>query len=95
VSDQPPCQFTSPSALREFAIETALQLRKAKLEEAGGILEDAANYVTSSGWEWLGELGRASEEIREQYGLQKEILSRVDRIIAAAKSQHPYGPISA
>jgi hypothetical protein len=82
--------FASPSDLREFALETALQLGKANLSEASEILEVAANYATSSGWEWLGELGLASEKIKMESQLPAKIASRIERILTASKSQQPY-----
>jgi hypothetical protein len=84
-------KFVSPSALWEFALETATQLRQAEMKEAGDRLESAARYVTSSGSEWLGELGAAAANIRKQFKLSKEIASRVRRIQKAATSRRPYG----
>jgi hypothetical protein len=84
-------KFESPSALRQFAIETASQLRQAGLSEAGEIMESAAGFVTSSGWEWLGELGAAAMRIRERFQLPEHVGTRVNRIHKAATSQKPYG----
>ena len=90
MNDEQNLRFASPSALREFVLETASQLHKANLTKAGEILEAAANYVTSSGWEWLGELGLASEKIRNEYQLPSNIASRTERVLTAVKSQQPY-----
>ena len=91
-SEQPaPENFASPSDLRQFAIETATQLRQAGLSEAGGIMELAAKFVTSSGSEWLGELGAATKAIQKRFDLSDWLRSRVARIGQAAGSKHPYG----
>jgi hypothetical protein len=84
-------KFASPSALREFALETASQLRAAGLTEACEVMESAATFVTSSGWEWLGELGAASASIRERFQLPDFIAVRVARIHETATSRQPYG----
>jgi hypothetical protein len=63
-------KFASPSTLREFALETASQLRAAGQTEACEVMEAAATSVTSSGWEWLGELGAAAASIREISGIR-------------------------
>jgi len=82
--------FTSPSALREFALETAAQLR-ATQTEACEIMETAATFVTGSGWEWLGELGAAASSIRERFSVSDLVAARLARIREAATSQRPYG----
>src|SRR5437762_7417607 len=84
-------RFTSPSALWQFAVETAMQLRQAGLSEAGDIMESAAKFVTSSGWEWLGELGVAAKTITKRFNLPEALRARVSRIGEAATSRHPYG----
>jgi hypothetical protein len=84
-------KFTSPSALREFALETAAQLRATGQTEACELMEAAATYVTSSGWEWLGELGAAASSIRERYQVSDLVAARLARIREAAASQQPYG----
>lgn len=84
-------QFTSPSALREYALETAAALRVLGLSEAGDILESAATFVTSSGWEWLGELGSAAASIRKRFELSESVAARLARIHKTATSRHPYG----
>ena len=83
-------KFPSPDALREFALETAAQLRAVGRPEAGEILESAANLVTSSGWEWLGELGVAATSIRKRFPLPDGIADRVARIRKVATSRQPY-----
>jgi hypothetical protein len=84
-------KFTSPSALREFALETAAQLRGAGQAEACEMMEAAATFGTSSGWEWLGELGAAATSIRKRFPVSDLIAARVARIREAATSQLPYG----
>jgi len=83
--------FASPSALWEFAIETVSQLRQAGMSEAADLLKGAACYVTSSGWEWLGELGVATASIRKRFHLPGPIASRIKRIHRTATSRRPYG----
>jgi hypothetical protein len=83
-------KFTSPSALREFALETAFELRAAGQPEACEVMEAAATFVTSSGWEWLGELGAAVATIRERFQVSDSIVARLSRIREAATSQQPY-----
>jgi hypothetical protein len=83
--------FASPSALRQFAMESAIQLRQARLSEAGDIMEAAANFAATTGWEWLGELGIAARTIQKRFDLPDELCSRVSRIAEAATSKHPYG----
>jgi hypothetical protein len=91
-SGQPvPGYFASPSALRQYAIETATQLRQAGLSEAGGIMELAAKFVTSSGSEWLGERGAATKTIQNRFDLSDWLRSRVARIGQASASKHPDG----
>ena len=83
-------KFTSPSALREFALETAAQLRAAGQAEASEVMEAAVDFVTSSGWEWLGELGAAAASIRDRFQVSDLVASRLARIRATAKSRQPY-----
>ena len=89
--DLAPDFFASPSALRQFALETAGQLRQAGLSEAGDIMESAAKFVTSSGWEWLGELGAAAETAARRFALPQALGAKVSRIARAVASQRPYG----
>ena len=84
-------KFASPSALREFALETASQLRVAGQVEACEVMEAAATFVTCSGWEWLGELGAAAASIRERFQVSDLVAARLSRIREAATSQPPYG----
>jgi hypothetical protein len=84
-------KFTSPSELREFALETAGQLRAVGLTEACEMMEGAATFVTSSGWEWLGELGAAASSIQERFHVSDLVAARLSRIRVAATSQQPYG----
>ncbi len=84
-------KFASPSALREFALETASQLRAAGQVEACEVMEAAATFVTGSGWEWLGELGFAAASIREKFRVSDLVAARLARIQAAASSRRPYG----
>ena len=92
IGDQRPSSppFASPSALREFALETATQLRQAGMTEAAKIMERAATHVTSSGWEWLGELGAAAKIIQKRFVLPEGMRDRIMRIAKAAASKHPY-----
>lgn len=83
--------FSTPSALREFALETAAQLRSGGLVEAAGLLEEAANYVSGSGWEWLGELAAAATKIKDGFEVPAPIAARLKRIRKAATSRKPYG----
>ena len=84
-------RFASPSALRQYAIETAAQLRQAGLSEAADIMEAAANFAATTGSEWLGELGIAAKTIQKRVDLPEAIRSRVSRIGQAAASRQPYG----
>ncbi|GDY21323.1 hypothetical protein LBMAG56_26690 [Verrucomicrobiota bacterium] len=84
-------RFSSPGALREFTLETAAQLHAAGLPEAGEIMAAAANLVTGSGWEWLGELGVAAASVRKRFRLPDGIAGRVARIRKTATSRQPYG----
>jgi len=54
-------------------------------------MEAATTFVTSSGWEWLGELGAAVASIRERFPVSDLIAARLTRIRDAATSQQPYG----
>lgn len=54
-------------------------------------MEAAAKFVTSSGWEWLGELGNAAARIRDSFPVPDLIAARLARIREAATSQQPYG----
>jgi hypothetical protein len=83
--------FASPSTLREFALETALQLRAAGRTEASEVIEAAATCVTSSGWEWLGGPGAAAASIRGRFQVSGLVAARLARIREAATSQQPYG----
>ena len=84
-------KFKSPSALRDFALETAAQLQATGQSEACEIMEAAATFVTGSGWEWLGELGAAASSIRERFSVSDLVAARLARIREAATSQRPYG----
>ena len=83
--------FSSPSELWEFSMETVADLRSAGFDAAAATLKDGATYVTSSGWEWLGELGTAAASIRRRYQLPEPIATRIKRIHKAATSRRPYG----
>jgi hypothetical protein len=85
-----PEHFASPSDLRQFALDTAAQLRVVGMTEAGDSLESAAKYVTSSGWEWLGELWLAAKAIAKRHDLPQPLRARVLRIVEVAGSRHPY-----
>ena len=50
----------------------ASQLRAAGLTEACEVMESAATFVTSSGWEWLGELGAAATENASAVGCAQD-----------------------
>lgn len=84
-------RFASPSSLREFALETASQFRAAGQSEACDVMEAAATFVTSSGWEWLGKLSTAAASIRDNFQVSDLIAARLARIREAATSQQPYG----
>jgi len=86
-----PATFTSPSMLRDFVLDTASQLRGTGCDEAIELLESAANYVTVSGWEWLGEVAAAATSVRDGYQVSADILERLTQILEAATSQRPYG----
>jgi hypothetical protein len=89
--ETPGNSFSSPSAFRQFAIDTAIQLRQAGLSEAADIMESAANYAATTGSEWLGELGIATKTIQKRFDLPEALRSRVSRIAQAAASRQPYG----
>jgi len=82
-------KFTSPSALREFALETAAQLKRCGLSEAGDIMQAAANFCVTTGSEWLGELRIAAKTIRGRFELSQDLHARVMRIARAAGSRQP------
>lgn len=84
-------KLTTPSDLRELALETAALLRAAGHREAGGALESAAKLATSSGWEWLGELGAAVADIGGRAEMSADLGARPARIREAATSRRPYG----
>lgn len=84
-------KFKSPSELRRFALETASQLRAVGLTEASEVLEQAANFVTSSGWEWLGELSAAAASIEAKFPVSDSVAPRLAAIREAATSERPYG----
>jgi hypothetical protein len=84
-------RFASPPALRQYAIETASQLRQSGLREAADIMEAAANFAATTGSEWLGELGIAAKTIQKRFDLPEALRSRVSRIGQAAASRQPYG----
>lgn len=91
-SDEPAAEkFASPPALRQYAIDTAIQLRQAGLSEAADIMEAAANFVATTGSEWLGELGIATRTIRKRFEMSESLGGRVSRIAESATSRHPYG----
>jgi hypothetical protein len=83
--------FASPEDLWNFALETVSLLREAGFPEAGQLLEAGARYSTSSGWEWLGELGSAATNVRQGFTLPEPLASRVLRIVLRATSDQPYG----
>lgn len=83
--------FASPSALRQFALDSGVQLRNAGLDEAGDMMEAAANFPATTGWEWLGELGLAAKTIGERFNLSDVLRARVVRIARTAASRQPYG----
>ena len=83
-------RFDSPEALRQFAIDTASELRAAGMADAADTLERAARYVTGSGWEWLGVLGTAAKQIRPNRDLSDELRQKLKRVAKAGKSRHPY-----
>jgi hypothetical protein len=84
-------RFISPDALREFALETASQLRSAGQPAAADIMHDAATFVTGSGWEWLGELAHAAKKIEKKTRVPDMLAARLARIREVATSGRPYG----
>jgi hypothetical protein len=84
-------KFRSPSALRQFALETATLLRQTGLSEAGSFMEVAANFPATTGWEWLAELGQAAKAIGERFELPQDLRARVSLIARTATSRQPYG----
>ena len=89
--NDPENHFDSPQALRQFAIDTASELRAAGMGDAADSLDGAARYVTGSGWEWLGVLGTAAKQIRRNRGLPDELRRKLKRIAKAGASRHHYG----
>lgn len=83
--------FDSPEALRQFAIDTASELRAAGIADAADTLERAARYVTGSGWEWLGALGMAAKQIQPNRDLSDELRQKLKRLAKAGTSRRPYG----
>jgi hypothetical protein len=84
-------RFISPGALREFALETASQLRSAGRPAAADMMHDAATFVTGSGWEWLGELAHAAKTIEKKTRVPEILAARLARIREVATSGRPYG----
>lgn len=82
--------FSDPSALWNYARETAQQLESAGHAKAAEILDSAATFVTSSGWEWLYELASAVSKIEDEFQFSKAIGARLKNIQAAATSSQPY-----
>lgn len=72
-------------------METVSQLRTAGFTGAADTLKSATKYVTSSGWEWLGELGLAAQTIQKGNKLPDPLAARVSLIVATATSKRPYG----
>jgi hypothetical protein len=85
-----PQKFASPWALRQSALESAVQLRQAGLSEAADMMEAAANFPATTGSEWLGELGIAATTIQKRFDVPEALRGRVSRIAQAATSRHPY-----
>ena len=82
--------FDSSDHLWRFTVETAARLREAGLATAGGQVEDAARHVTGSGWEWLGIVARAADEVLEGQSVPASVEARLRRIRDVASSNRPY-----
>ena len=83
--------FQSPDHLRHFGISTASALREAGYSSAGDQLEEAVRHVTGSGWEWLGYVGAAAQEILAEHTLPPSLAKSLTRVRGACRSEKPYG----
>jgi hypothetical protein len=86
-----PPRFQNPSELWEYSMDVVSRLRAAGLNDAADTLETGVRHVTSSGWEWLGELGLAAGRVSKGYRTPPELRQALETIIRTARSRRPYG----
>jgi hypothetical protein len=86
-----PPRFHSPDELWHYAMEAVSLLEHSQQREAAAVLRRGVTYPTSSGWEWLGELGTAAEGVLERYPVSDDLRDRLTAIARTAKPGKPYG----
>ena len=60
-------------------------------QEQASILESRANLPCTTGWEWLGELGKGINQICRSGRFSDEIEEKIGSILETTKSEKPYG----
>ena len=83
--------FDTPDELRKYILATSALMRCGGYEQESNILEGRERLSCTSGWEWLGEITLGVEGILNAGNLPNEISSKLETILATAKSKKPYG----
>jgi hypothetical protein len=82
--------FHSADELWKYSMQVVSLLREGGMGEAADLLESGVRYSTSSGWEWLGELGLAVERVSERYRPSPAVREALQVIRRTARSETPY-----
>ena len=83
-------RFRDPDELWRHSMDVVSVLRTAGLDEAADLLERGTRFSTSSGWEWLGELGQSAKQVLQRYQTSREVRDALETIIRRARSKEPY-----
>jgi hypothetical protein len=84
-------KFRTPEELWNYSMHVVALMRAGDLGETADVLEHGVRYVTSSGWEWLGELGQAAEAVSKRYRTPPDVRQALDTIVRTTRSKRPYG----
>ena len=73
-------RFESPADLNRFVSEVRRELEDSGLIAAASTLAAVQETAFTTGSEWLGELGRAVNEIRKQRDVPSEVRTKLEAI---------------
>jgi hypothetical protein len=76
--------------LWKYSMNVVALLRADGSREGADLLEAGVKYVTSSGWEWLGALGRAADAVSRRYRTSTNVRQALETIVRTARSRMPY-----
>jgi len=81
--------FSDPSELRAFVINLADELALAGMPEASERLRVAASTASTTGSEWLGELGLAAREVQREHRPPAKFNNALERVMSTVHVSWP------